>query len=54
MRCGAAFSPALPRFAGTPPTMDCFRLLNDMGEIVPGAEGGVPDIDDETALAMQV
>ena len=36
----------------TPPTLPCFRLINDMGEVCPGAE--LPDIDKETAMAMQV
>ena len=37
---------------GTPPTMPCFRLINDMGEACPGAE--LPDMDRETAMAIQV
>tara|TARA_B100000795_G_scaffold219242_1_gene173496 strand:- start:536 stop:967 length:432 start_codon:yes stop_codon:yes gene_type:complete len=36
----------------TPPTLPCFRLINDMGEVCPGAE--LPIIDKETAMAMQV
>ena len=36
----------------TPPTLPCFRLINDMGEVCPGAE--LLMIDKETAMAMQV
>ena len=40
-----------PHVDGTPPTMPCFRLINDLGEVQPGAE--VPELDDETMLGMQ-
>ena len=36
----------------TPPTLPCFRLINDMGEVCPGAE--LPIVNKETAMAMQV
>jgi len=40
-----------PHVDGTPPTMPCFRLINDLGEVQAGAE--VPELDEETMLGMQ-
>ena len=34
--------------------MPCFRLLNDLGEVVEGAEAELPDVDRELAMAMQL
>lgn len=35
-----------------PPLMPCFRILDDTGAVVPGAEAVLPQIDDAKAVAM--
>ena len=42
-----------PHVDGTPPTMPCFRLINDLGEMQPGAEHALPELDEATMLEMQ-
>jgi len=38
---------------GPPPSpMPCFRLVDDLGEVVPGAEAHVPQLDEEVCLRM--
>lgn len=41
-----------PHLDDTPTKLPCFRLINDMGLVCPGAE--LPMIDKDTALAMQI
>jgi len=43
-----------PHVDGTPPVMPCFRVMNDLGEVMPEAERHVPELDKETLLAMQI
>ena len=43
-----------PHVDTPPPSMPCFRLMDDLGSIIPGAEPNVPEITREQALAMMV
>ena len=36
-----------------PPVLPCLRLIDDLGEVVPGAAAAVPEIADEEALMIQ-
>merc|ERR1719240_1853263 len=43
-----------PHVESPPPKMPCFRLMDDLGTVVPGAEAHVPTLSREAALAMMV
>ena len=40
-----------PHVDHMPPALPCFRLIDDLGRVVPGAEGYVPELSRELALA---
>ena len=42
-----------PHVDAVPPSIPCFRLLDDLGVPCPGAETHLPKIDRDTAVAMQ-
>jgi len=43
----------LPNQDHLPPILPTFRPIDDLGCVVPGGEGGLPELSQETALAMQ-
>ena len=41
-----------PHINSPPPTMPCFRIMDDIGRVVPGAEPHVPEMSRELAVAV--
>ena len=54
---GSEYSPELkfwdPNEDHVPPTLPTFRVIDDLGCVVPGAETHVPDLSREMAMALQ-
>ena len=43
-----------PHVHSPPPAMPCFRVMDDLGCIIPGAEEHAPELNREQALAIMV
>ena len=43
-----------PHVESPPPQMPCFRLMDDLGAVLPGADAYVPDLTRQQALALMV